>query len=85
MNVSVQNLGEIPEMFLPCEIPKLDIQDMGRNHIVHFFLVPVYKIISGDLFRQLVCVVNPRGMTPLPPDPPPTRVGILFCIPQGII
>ena len=46
MNVSVQNLGEIPEMFLPCEIPQLDIQDMGRNHIVHFFLVPVYKIIS---------------------------------------
>ena len=33
-------------MILPCEIPQLDIPDVGRNHILEFFLVPVRKIIS---------------------------------------
>ena len=33
-------------MILPCEISQLDIQDVGRNHINTFFLVPVHKIIT---------------------------------------
>ena len=33
-------------MILTGEIPKLDIPDVGRNHILKFFLVPVRKIIS---------------------------------------
>ena len=33
-------------MILPCEIPQLDIPDVGRNHILEFFLVPVREIIS---------------------------------------
>ena len=34
-------------MNLPCEIPQLDIPDVGRNHIIlYFFLVSVRKIIS---------------------------------------
>ena len=37
------------EMILPREIPQLDIPDVGKNHILQFFLDPVRKII------QLVC------------------------------
>ena len=37
-------------MILPCEIPQLDIPDVGRNHILEFFLVPVRKIISVQEF-----------------------------------
>ena len=33
-------------MILLCEILQLDIPDVGRNHILEFFLVPVRKIIS---------------------------------------
>ena len=33
-------------MILPCEIPQLDIPDVGRNHIPIFFFVPGRKIIS---------------------------------------
>ena len=33
-------------MILPYEIPQLDIPDVGRNHILEFFLSPVRKIIS---------------------------------------
>ena len=33
-------------MILPCVIPQLDIPDLGRNHILNFFLVPVRKIMS---------------------------------------
>ena len=33
-------------MILPCEIPQLDIPDVGRNHAIEFFLVTVRKIIS---------------------------------------
>ena len=30
----------------PCEIPQLDIPDVGRNHILEFFLVTARKIFS---------------------------------------
>ena len=33
-------------MILTCEISQLDIPDVGRNHILSFFLVPIGKIIS---------------------------------------
>ena len=33
-------------MILPCEIPQLDIPDVGKNHIIKNFLVTVRKIIS---------------------------------------
>ena len=33
-------------MILPFEIPQLDIPNVGRNHIIQFFLVAVRKIIS---------------------------------------
>ena len=33
-------------MILPSEILQLDIPDVGRNHILTVFLVPVRKIIS---------------------------------------
>ena len=41
-------------MILPCEIPQLDIPDMGRNHILEFFLVPVRKIISVQEIYSLL-------------------------------
>ena len=37
-------------MILPCEIRQLDIRDVGRNHILSFFLVSVRKIISVQEF-----------------------------------
>ena len=33
-------------MILPCEMPQLDIPNVGSNHILSFVLVPVRKIIS---------------------------------------
>ena len=33
-------------MILPCDIPQLDIPDVGRNHSPYFFLIAVRKIIS---------------------------------------
>ena len=47
-------------MILACEIPQLDIPDVGRNHILEFFLVPVDKLISvqeiysDSLFGQFI-------------------------------
>ena len=39
--------SQFTEMILPCcEISQLDNPDVGRNHILYFFLVPARKIIS---------------------------------------
>ena len=32
-------------MILPCDVPQLDIPDVGRNHILEFILIPVRNII----------------------------------------
>ena len=37
-------------MILRCEILELDIPDVGRNHILEFFLVSVRKNISVQEF-----------------------------------
>ena len=46
-------------MILPCEIPQLGIPDVGRNHILLFFLVPVRKIIQYKRFIQTACLSLP--------------------------
>ena len=33
-------------MIIPCEIPQLDIPDVGTNLFLEFFLVPVRIVIS---------------------------------------
>ena len=46
-------------MISPCEIPQLDIPDVGRNHILlflfYYFFQSVNHFSTRDLFRQLVC------------------------------
>ena len=42
----LQQRSQFTKMILPCEIPQLDIPDVGRNQILEFFLVLVLQIIS---------------------------------------
>ena len=39
-------------MILTCEIPQLDIPDVGRNHILYFFLFQPVKSFQYKRFIQ---------------------------------
>ena len=44
-------------MTLPCEIPQLDIPDVGRNHIL-FFLFQLVKSFQYKEFIQTACLIQ---------------------------
>ena len=47
--------SQFTEMILPCEIPQLDIPDVGSNHIYYFFSFQSIKSFRYKRYIQTAC------------------------------
>ena len=54
--VTVTLRSQFTEMILTCEIPHLDIPDVGRNHMLYFFSFQAVKSFQYKRFIQSACL-----------------------------